>query len=150
MNTVLFVVYISERGKHSSPCKYSVTPPLNTHIHVHIYFFRFVALTHIVAMAINPPKLLFNGFIPGDTYTNTYTKLSDKCTLYFVGSLLWNVPALWSVFFCFLAANFDWNWKCLGGKLLCSYCNFKKTSGKLGSSVFMLQILHKIIHSFSV
>lgn len=44
---------------------------------------------HIVAMAINPPKLLFNGFISGGTFTNTYTKLSDKCTLYFVRSLLW-------------------------------------------------------------
>lgn len=63
---------------------------------------------HIMAMAINPLTLLFNGFILGDTYTNTYTKLSDKNAPYiFLGSLLWKSQHSWSVFFFFLQQN--WN-----------------------------------------
>lgn len=67
---------ISERGKHSSPCKYSVNSPQHTHT-------RFFGIDARCCHGNQPNEnSLFNGAISGDTYT----KLSDKCTLYFFGS----------------------------------------------------------------
>ena len=91
---------ISTGGKHSSPCKYSVSSPQHTRTHVSL------ALMHVVAMAINPTKTLyltalFLGTHTPNSLTNAPYTSSDPGTLV-----------------SFVAANFDWNESVWGGGLL--------------------------------